>query len=74
MTRGPGDSQTSDFPDNLAQPARRALAGAGYERLEQLAAVTEAQLKALHGIGPKSLRQLRSALNTRGLSFASEKD
>lgn len=58
MTRGPDDSQTSDFPDNLGQPARRALAGAGYHRLEQLTGVTEAQLGALHGIGPKALRQL----------------
>lgn len=61
----------SDFL-KLAQPAQRALAGAGYSQLAQLTQVTEAELKKLHGIGPNALKQLRAALEARGWSFASE--
>jgi hypothetical protein len=61
-----------DFPPKLSQPALRALAAAGFTRLEQLAAVREADLKKLHGIGPNALAQLRSALAERGLAFAGE--
>jgi len=60
----------SDLPTTLAAPARRALIGAGYTRLEQLANCSEAELKQLHGVGPKALDQLRHALGARGLSFA----
>jgi hypothetical protein len=38
--------------------------------LEQLATVTVADLSRLHGIGPKSIRQLSAALAAAGLSFA----
>ncbi len=57
-----------DFP-RLAAPARRALAGAGYTRLHQLAQVSEAELKQLHGMGPTAIAALREALDERGLSF-----
>ena len=61
-----------DLPDGLAQPARRALAGAGIQRLEQLSGLRESEIKQLHGIGPNALNLLRSALAARGLSFAGE--
>ena len=64
------NQQESDLPIELAQPARRALVGAGYLKLEQLAKLSEAEVKQLHGIGPKALDQLRRALATNGLSFA----
>jgi len=73
MTTRQQDNQESDFPMGLAQPARRALTGAGYFRLEQLTQVSEAELKKLHGMGPKALEQLRRALETKGWSFATEK-
>ena len=63
----------SDLPSELANPARRALVGAGYRRLEQLTGVTEAEVRQLHGIGPKAIEQLRRALAAKGLSFANEK-
>jgi len=63
-------SQESDLPLELSAPARRALVGAGYVRLDQLTRLSEAELKQLHGIGPKALDQLRRALETRGLSVA----
>jgi hypothetical protein len=65
--------QESDLPIELAAPARRALVGAGYVRLEQLTRLSEAEIKQLHGIGPNALKQLRHALEARGLSFADEK-
>lgn len=59
----------SNLPHGLAQPALRALSAAGITRLEQLATFPEAEIKALHGIGPNALNTLRSALAERGLAF-----
>lgn len=61
------------FPEGLAQPALRALAGAGYDHLEQLARVPEEDVRNLHGIGPNALKKLQGALNSLGLSFAATK-
>jgi hypothetical protein len=72
MPRKPRDQDASDFPAALAAPARRALAGAGYTRLEQLTQVTAADLLKLHGMGPNAIEHLRRALAERQLSFAQE--
>ena len=69
MPTQPGNEQENNFPTGLSNPARRALASAGYSRLEQLSVVTEAEIANLHGVGPKALRLLRGALAERGLSF-----
>ena len=60
----------SDLPAGLAKPAQRALARAGYVRLEQFTKITEAEILKLHGMGHKAVDQLRRALAARGLSFA----
>ena len=60
---------TSDLPIKLAQPARRALAQAGYIRLEQFTLLREAEVKKLHGMGPKALELIRQALAANGKSF-----
>jgi predicted flap endonuclease-1-like 5' DNA nuclease len=60
----------SDLPTTIGAPARRALLAAGYTRLEQLAALREADMLRLHGVGPKAVRLLRQALAERGLAFA----
>jgi hypothetical protein len=67
--RGGGEPE-SDFPAGLASPARRALAGAGFTRLDQLTRVGASELMKLHGMGPRALEQLRAALAARGKSFA----
>jgi hypothetical protein len=54
----------------LSAPARRALEGAGYTRLEQFTDVTEAELLKLHGLGATTIAALRTALEENGLSFA----
>jgi hypothetical protein len=65
-----GEQSDSDLP-KLAAPARRALLGAGYTRLEQLTEVSEAEVMKLHGMGQNAMRVLRKALEDRGLSFRS---
>ena len=62
--------QPGDLPAELASPARRALAAAGYTRLEQLTQISEAELRRLHGMGPKALDQLRRAMAASGRTFA----
>ena len=64
------DPPVADFPPKLSKPAQRALANAGYTRLDQLTKVREADLAKLHGMGPKALGQLRAALAERGAAFA----
>jgi hypothetical protein len=60
----------SPFPAGLSAPATRALTAAGYTELPQLAGVPVAELKKLHGMGPKALRLLREALEQQGLSLS----
>ncbi|MEZ4860124.1 MAG: alpha/beta fold hydrolase [Caldilineaceae bacterium] len=62
-------TQASAFP-KIGAPALRALNGAGYQTLEDLAQAREADLAKLHGMGPKALGILRDALAARGLAFA----
>ena len=57
-----------DLP-SIGGPARDALAVAGYTRLEQLTRVTERELLALHGVGPRAVRILRETLADRGLGL-----
>ena len=64
-------AEETDLP-KLAAPARRALLGAGYTRLERLTTVKESEVMKLHGMGPKAMDVLRHALRERGLSFAME--
>lgn len=65
--------QGNDLPTTLSRPAQRALAGAGYSRLEQFTQLSEADVLQLHGMGPKALEQIRCALAAKGLSFAEGK-
>jgi len=59
----------TDFPKGVSAPATRALVAAGYTQLRQLAGVPEAELRKLHGMGPKALRALDEALREQGLSL-----
>lgn len=63
------DGSASDLP-KLAAPARRALANAGLASLAQVAQRSEAQLLALHGMGPNALATLRAALAAQGKQLA----
>ncbi|WP_336773163.1 DNA-binding protein [Paenibacillus sp. MMO-58] len=59
----------SDLPAKLSKPAKRAFTQAGYLKLEQFAALTEAEVLALHGVGPTAIVLLRQALAEKGLAF-----
>jgi hypothetical protein len=61
-------TRIDDLPVKLSAPARRALAGAGIVTLADLAAHTEAEVLALHGIGPASMPALRASLASAGLA------
>ena len=69
MAKDQQTNATNDLPAKLANPARRALDAAGLTRLDQLTDITEPELAALHGMGPKALGQLRDALAATGRSF-----
>ncbi|HEY0542988.1 MAG TPA: hypothetical protein VGD53_31825 [Actinoallomurus sp.] len=60
---------STDFPEGISAPATRALTSAGYTELGQLANVPAAELKKLHGVGPKALRLLQETLEHRGMSL-----
>lgn len=68
-----GNQPENIWPKGLSQPAIRALTGAGYTQLEQLANVNEKDIAELHGMGPKGVRILRETLAEKGLSFAGGK-
>lgn len=59
-------SEGGGLPPGLAAPAVRALEAAGYRTLDDIATATEAELRGLHGMGPKAMALLREALAQRG--------
>jgi len=62
-TAEPGE--VGDLPAAVGRPATRALAGAGLTTLADVAARSDAELLALHGVGPRAVRILREASDTR---------
>ena len=58
------------LPGSIGAPATRALTAAGYTELRQLANVPAAELRKLHGVGPKALRLLQDALAEQGMSLS----
>jgi hypothetical protein len=54
---------------HLGAAATRALTAYGLVRLEQVARLPESEVRALHGVGPYALDQLRVAMDAAGLSF-----
>ena len=62
-------SPDTGLPGNIGAPATRALTAAGYTELGQLAGVPAAELRKLHGVGPKALRLLQEALERQGMSL-----
>ncbi|MCS7475435.1 hypothetical protein ACFFQW_15435 [Umezawaea endophytica] len=54
--------EVGDLPSAIGKPATRALSGAGLTTLAQVAELTDAELLAMHGVGPKAVRVLREAI------------
>jgi hypothetical protein len=57
---------------HIGAAATRALTAYGAVRLEQVATLSEAEVRALKGIGPYALRHLRTAMDAAGLSYRDE--
>jgi hypothetical protein len=72
--RKAASSLPDPLPASIGKPATRALLGAGIRTLGDVAARREAELLALHGVGPKAVRLLAQALEERGLVFGSTPD
>ncbi|HEV2515768.1 MAG TPA: helix-hairpin-helix domain-containing protein [Devosia sp.] len=53
----------------IGRPAAQALELIGITTLEQVAAHSEKDLLALHGVGPKAILILRLELEARGMQF-----
>jgi hypothetical protein len=60
---------TLDPIPKIGAPATRALNGAGYTALGQLAGVSRSALAKLHGVGPKALRIIEDELEQHGLTL-----
>lgn len=58
-----------DALPKLDAPARRALDSAGYSTLRDLVGVPRSELAKLHGMGPKALGIIQSALEQHDLSL-----
>ncbi|AUX44523.1 DNA-binding protein [Sorangium cellulosum] len=63
----------SALPKGIGKPATRALAAVGVSRLEEVTRFTEAELLALHGVGPKAVGVLKAALGAQGKSLAGDR-
>ena len=53
----------------IGSPAKRALAAAGIETLEDLTRVSEEELLQLHGMGPKAIGRIKEVMKERNLTF-----
>ena len=54
------NGKEGDNSFGFARPAERALLAAGYDTVEKLIAASDAELLALHGVGPQAIRLLRA--------------
>ncbi|WP_239255230.1 DNA-binding protein [Listeria ilorinensis] len=59
---------------NIGRPAKNALATVQIDTLERAAKQSKANLGKLHGVGPKALQILETALTEQGLQFAEQPD
>lgn len=58
-----------DTLPKIGAPATRALHSAGYTKLSQLAGASRAELAKLHGMGPRALGIIESALEEHQLNL-----
>lgn len=65
MSTNDQPEQIGDLP-KIGRPANRALLAIGVTMLDEIAAMGEAELLALHGVGPRAVRILREALEQQG--------
>jgi predicted flap endonuclease-1-like 5' DNA nuclease len=61
-------TQIGDLPP-IGRPANSALLAAGITTLAQVATHSRRDLLALHGVGPKAINILETALSNNNLTF-----
>lgn len=64
------ETAVGDLPAGLASPAHRALSAAGIHQLTDFTKISEAELRQLHGMGPKGIEIIKEAMAEQGLVFA----
>ncbi|MEV7134947.1 hypothetical protein AB0N24_18915 [Arthrobacter sp. NPDC093128] len=69
MTRKSVQPGHTPIPHGIGAPARRAMAHAGLETLEQVVYFGKRELSKLHGMGVKTMAQLEDAMDEHGLEF-----
>ncbi len=62
----------AEFPPNIGAPATRGITRAGIVSLTDLTGWSEAELGELHGVGPKAIAILGTALDDAGKAFAAD--
>jgi len=58
-----------DLPHEIGKTAARELSLNGISSLRQVAAYSEKELLAIHGVGPKAVAILGEALAAKGLGY-----
>lgn len=61
----------TDLP-RIGRPATSALLAVGVASLDQVSKMSERELLALHGVGPKAVRLLKEALTGQGRALKRE--
>lgn len=69
MADTPDVRPVGDLPNEIGRTAARELSLHGITSLEQVAAHSEDELLAIHGVGPKAVRILGESLSAKGLSY-----
>jgi hypothetical protein len=69
MPDTPDVRPVGDLPNEIGKTAARELSLHGITSLEQVAAHSQKELLAIHGVGPKAVRILGEALVTKGLNY-----
>ena len=69
MTRKPSKPGSTPLPAGLAAPARKSLAHAGIETLENLVQLGRRRLAGMPGVCPRTLAQLQDAMDEHGLKL-----
>ena len=69
MTRKSVQPGHTPIPRGIGAPARRAMAHAGLETLEQVVQFGRRELSKLHGMGVKTMAQLEDAMDEHGIEF-----
>ena len=62
MTSKSDQEKKVAWPTGMSMPSINALEHAGIQNLKQVAGRSENELAALHGMGPKGIRILKTAL------------